>query len=141
MSRIVDVLVIGAGPAGSAAALTLTRAGVTVRVVDRARFPREKLCGDTVNPGTLALLDRLGPGALVRARAQAITGMLVTGPGRAAIGADYPDGLKGAAITRRELDLLLIEAATRAGARFDAGVMVRAPLVGEKCLPFPRVEL
>lgn len=131
-ANIVDVLVIGAGPAGSAAALTLARAGVNVRMVDRARFPREKLCGDTVNPGTLALLDRLGPGAQLRERAHAITGMVVTGPGGAAIHADYPDGLKGAAVTRRELDLLLVEAATRAGARFDAGVMVRAPLVGER---------
>ena len=46
-----DVLVVGAGPAGSVAALVLARAGVRVRLVDRAQFPRDKLCGDTLNPG------------------------------------------------------------------------------------------
>ena len=55
-----DVLVVGAGPAGSIAALVLARAGVRVRIADRARFPRDKLCGDTLNPGTLSILDRLG---------------------------------------------------------------------------------
>ena len=54
------------GPAGSIAALVLARAGVRVRLVDRARFPRDKLCGDTLNPGTLSILDRLGIAGPVR---------------------------------------------------------------------------
>jgi len=56
---LIDVLIVGAGPAGTIAATLLARQGVRVRIVDRARFPRDKLCGDTVNPGTLALLRRL----------------------------------------------------------------------------------
>ena len=134
-----DVLVVGAGPAGSAAALVLARAGVQVRLVDRARFPREKLCGDTLNPGAMSILDRLGIGAAVRDRGQAITGMTVSGPGGACVTADYPAGLQGAAITRRELDLMLVEAAARAGARVEAGVIVRAPLIGDKRLSGVRI--
>lgn len=125
-----DVLIVGAGPAGSIAALVLARAGVRVRLVERAQFPRDKLCGDTLNPGTLSILDRLGIGGPVRQRAVPITGMHLTGPGGATVSADYPGDVRGAALTRRELDGLLVEAATAAGATFETGVTVRAPLIG-----------
>jgi flavin-dependent dehydrogenase len=124
-----EVLIVGAGPAGSVAALVLARAGVRVRLVDRARFPRDKLCGDTLNPGTLSILDRLGIGGGVRQRALAITGMDVTGPRGATVSEDYPDNLRGAALTRRELDELLVEAAAAAGAECQEAIVVRAPLV------------
>ena len=127
-TRDADVLVIGAGPAGSIAALTLARAGVRVRLIDRATFPRDKLCGDTLNPGSLSILDRLGIGEPVRACALPITGMTVTGPG-AQVSADYPDGLRGMSLTRRCLDQLLLDAAAAAGARVDTGVAVSDPLV------------
>ena len=55
-----DVVIAGAGPAGAIAATVLARAGARVLVLDRARFPRDKLCGDTLNPGALAILARLG---------------------------------------------------------------------------------
>jgi len=51
-----DVLIVGAGPAGAVAGAILARAGVRVRIVDRCTFPRGKLCGDTINAGTLGLL-------------------------------------------------------------------------------------
>ena len=57
---MLDVLIAGAGPAGAMAATVLARAGVRVLVLDRARFPRDKLCGDTLNPGALAILSRVG---------------------------------------------------------------------------------
>ena len=124
----IDVVIAGAGPAGSIAALVLARAGVRVRLLDRARFPREKLCGDTLNPGALALLDQFGIGDDVRARALPITGMTVTGPGGASVSADYPASLCGASISRKDLDLLLVAAATAAGASLDQEVRVHEPL-------------
>lgn len=123
-----DTIVVGAGPAGSIAALCLARAGVRVRLLDRATFPRDKLCGDTLNPGSLAILDRIALGARVRERAIPTLGMTVTGPGGASVRADYPAGLAGAAIRRRDLDLLLLDAAISAGVQFEPGVAVQEPL-------------
>jgi geranylgeranyl reductase family protein len=55
-----DVLVVGAGPAGAAAAITLERAGVTTIVIDKARFPRDKCCGDGLTTLALRELEALG---------------------------------------------------------------------------------
>ncbi len=128
-----DVLVVGAGPAGTVAARQLAAAGARVRIVDRATFPRAKLCGDTLNPGCLAILDRIDAAVAkrIRACARAITGMTITGPGGVTVKADYPAGLVGAALLRRDLDEWLLEAAVRAGACFDPGVAVQRPEVAE----------
>ena len=58
--RSVDVLIVGAGPAGSAAAITLARAGIQVLVIDKAEFPRDKICGDGLTTGALRVLEELG---------------------------------------------------------------------------------
>jgi flavin-dependent dehydrogenase len=75
-----DVLICGAGPAGAIAALVLARAGARVRLIDRARFLREKLCGDTLNPGARHLQagDRRGGGCGVPLPA-IVTGRPVSG--------------------------------------------------------------
>src|SRR4029077_13673114 len=62
-----DVLVVGAGPAGSAAAAWAARAGRDVVLADAAGFPRDKPCGDGLTPRAIAELDRLGLGDWVRA--------------------------------------------------------------------------
>ncbi|HET7741181.1 MAG TPA: FAD-dependent oxidoreductase, partial [Mycobacterium sp.] len=61
-TRSADVLVIGAGPAGSAAAAWAARRGRDVLVIDSAEFPRDKACGDGLTPRAIAELRRLGLG-------------------------------------------------------------------------------
>lgn len=58
--RHVEVLVVGAGPAGTAAAITLARAGVGVMIIDKAKFPRDKTCGDGLTADALRILEELG---------------------------------------------------------------------------------
>jgi flavin-dependent dehydrogenase len=126
-----DVLIVGAGPAGSIAALVLARAGARVGLVDRAQFPRDKLCGDSINPGAMGLLARHDLARRVEACGLPMIGMLVTGPGGAAVEGWYPTGVIGRSLMRRHLDRLLLEAAIAAGARFEAGLRVTGPLVEE----------
>ena len=59
-SPTVDAVVVGAGPAGSTAAIVLARGGARVALVDKATFGRDKACGDLVGPRALALLVALG---------------------------------------------------------------------------------
>jgi flavin-dependent dehydrogenase len=106
----------------------LARAGARVRIVDRATFPRDKLCGDTLNPGALSMLDAHARAA-VQAQGLVTTGMTVTGPGGARVSARYPEGLHGVAIERRHLDQILLDAAIAAGAQFEPGVRATGPLV------------
>ena len=72
-----DVLVVGAGPAGSVAALVLARGGARVAVVDKARFPRDKACGDLVGPRGVQVLSDL---AIDVPRAASVGDMVVVGP-------------------------------------------------------------
>src|SRR5580704_16230686 len=123
-----DVVIVGAGPAGAVAATVLARAGARVRILDRSVFPRHKLCGDTVNPGTLALLRRLRMAETIDAKGLPIDGMLLTGDG-VAIEGRYPADLQGRALTRRDLDWALLGQAIDAGAGFEPGVAVRRPLL------------
>jgi len=55
-----DAIVVGGGPAGSATALLLARAGASVLLLDRARFPRHKACSEYLSPATTPILERLG---------------------------------------------------------------------------------
>ena len=127
-----DVLIVGAGPAGSVAAAVLARAGARVRLLDRAIFPREKLCGDTVNPGTLAVLRGLDLAASIEERGLRVDGMRVTGEHGVAIEGRYPRDLSGRALRRRDLDWALLQQAIAAGAQFEAGAAVRRAFIDRR---------
>lgn len=135
---MVEVLISGGGPSGAVAALCLARQGVRVLVVERTRFPRSKLCGDTLNPGAMACLRALGLADVVGRAGLPLTGMIVEGEGLS-VAADYPAGLSGLAITRRELDARLLDAAAAAGAQVQSGVRVIEPLLDDE-QPAPSVR-
>ena len=123
------MIVCGAGPAGSVAATVLARGGARVLLVDRAKFPRDKLCGDTINPGTVAILRRLGLFAAIEPMTSRVDGMVVTGEHGVAVRCRYASGEAGCALLRRDFDRVLMCAAVSAGARLEEATIVRGPLV------------
>lgn len=123
-----DVVVVGAGPAGSAAALVLARGGADVVLVDRARFPREKVCGDALIPDALAGLRRLGLLDRVRTAGCSLAGARVVAPG----GTVVDLSVEVMTLPRRRLDHILADAAQSAGARFLEGVTVEGPVWRER---------
>ncbi len=112
-----DAVIVGAGPAGSTAALCLARAGARVALVDRRTFPRDKACGDLVGPRAVRLLAELGVSVTDVRR---VGDLVVVGPsGRRARlpalpGRDYPG--YALAVSRFTLDHALFDAAVSAGA-------------------------
>jgi flavin-dependent dehydrogenase len=120
----VDVLVAGSGPAGSATAVLLARAGFSVLATDRAAFPREKPCAEYMSPEAVRVLARLGVvEAIENAGAAALEGMKLTASqGATAHGLFAQAGHKpyratGLSVSRRILDHELVRAASAAGAR------------------------
>lgn len=117
-----DVLVVGAGPAGSAAATWLARRGIDVVLVDKAPLGRDKTCGDGLTPRALAEMRRLGLDDWATDRI-AIRGLRLDGFG-AHHEIPWPAGrfgTRGSAVPRRELDWRLAERAAEAGARLHPG--------------------
>ena len=110
-----DVLIVGAGPAGSACARTLARAGVRVQLVDQHPAGRDKTCGDGLIPDAHQALARLGLLDEVMRRAQPVAHVGCIGPRGGRV--DVPGSL--AVLPRRELDALLLRAAQDAGASFE----------------------
>jgi menaquinone-9 beta-reductase len=114
-----DVVVIGGGPAGSAAAIGLARAGRDVTLVDRARFPRDKVCGDGITTGALRLLEDLGLQPRRVASWQRVDDVIVRGPAGPQVTFPLPRG-RGtyAAVARRaDLDTALLDEARVAGVK------------------------
>src|SRR5437867_3619376 len=126
-----DVLVVGAGPGGAAAAYHLARHGIDVTVLDRAAFPREKVCGDGITPRGVAAMLRMGvdpdaPGF------ERVVGLRVHSR-RASIDLPWPELSSwpdyGLVRTRYDFDALLIERAQKAGARLLERTEAVAPIL------------
>ncbi|MBL8287545.1 MAG: FAD-dependent monooxygenase [Rubrivivax sp.] len=122
--RRCEVLVIGAGPAGSACAQRLAASGIDVVLVDQHRFPRDKICGDGLIPDAHAALRALGAYDEVAAQWQPAQHIRCVGPrGKHC---DVPGSLS--VLPRKVLDELLVRAAERAGATLAMPLRFEAPL-------------
>jgi geranylgeranyl reductase family protein len=124
-----DVIVVGAGPAGSAAASLFGQQGRRVLLVDAARFPRSKPCAEYVSPGGAAILERLG--ALDRLHARRwLRGMEIQAPNGFCHLVDYrpADGAQrfGLSVQRTLLDATLLSVARDHGAETREGFRVRS---------------
>lgn len=126
--RDVDVLIVGAGPAGAAAAITLTRSGRRVLVVDKAKFPRDKICGDGLTTGALRHLEELGLQPHDVPSWQPVHDVVVSAPYGVQRRFSLPrgDGLYAAVATRRDLDAALVERARKEGAEIVEGASITA---------------
>ena len=115
-----DAIVVGAGPAGSTAAIRLARAGWSVALVEKQRFPRRKVCGECIAASNLPLLDALGIGADVAAGAGPSLREVVLMRGDEAVTARLPAAASdvhrfGRAFDRETLDTCLLAEARRCG--------------------------
>jgi len=117
-----DVIVIGGGPAGCAAAIGLSRLGYRVVLCDQAKFPRDKVCGEFISPAADPILSRLGVLDRIEAlKPKRLKGVAISSYGGKELLVDYPKlpGMQSKptslSVPRYELDSLLVEEAKRAG--------------------------
>jgi geranylgeranyl reductase family protein len=132
VARTADVVIVGAGPAGAAAAITLARAGREVVVIDKARFPRDKCCGDGLTTAALRALEELGldPGRVPSWRA--VDDIVLRSPAGRAVRFPLPrtGGTFAAVARRRHLDAELVRLARAAGATVLDGIALTGAASG-----------
>jgi flavin-dependent dehydrogenase len=123
-----DVIVVGGGPAGSATAVILKQRGHDVLLLDEARFPRDKVCGEGVSPEAWRLLAAIGVDGAVRSLSpHPLRGMAVTAPDGSCFRGDYRGASQpGFAVRRERFDGVLLDRAR------DAGVEVREGMRGHR---------
>lgn len=115
---MVDLVIVGGGPAGSAAAITAARSGMSVLLVDRATFPRDKCCGDGLTALALRLGEGLGLDPLLILGWQTVEDLVIHPPGGRSTRYPLPrgDGLYAAVVPRMQYDAALLDLARSAGA-------------------------
>jgi geranylgeranyl reductase family protein len=129
-----DVIVVGAGPGGSAAAYHLARHGLRVLLLEKTEFPREKVCGDGLTPRAVRQLVRMGIDTSEKAGWLHNKGLRVIGGG-VRLQLDWPDLASfpgyGLVRTRLDFDDMLAQRAAEAGALLRTGVNVIGPVLDE----------
>jgi geranylgeranyl reductase family protein len=118
-----DVAVVGGGPAGAAAAIALARQGRDVVLVDKASFPRDKICGDGLTAGALRLLEDLGLDPAAIPSWQPVDDVVVRSPSGHEVTFPLPRGagLYAVVARRAELDAALLDVARGAGVKVHEG--------------------
>lgn len=128
-----DIVIVGAGPAGATSAIALARYGYDVLLLDRARFPRTKTCGEYLSPGVAEKLRALGAGTVLEGSdARRTPGMEIISPRGHILRVSYHrDGtvLPAYTLPRITLDAALLELARQAGARILDGFVARLPVL------------
>jgi geranylgeranyl reductase family protein len=122
-----DVVVVGAGPAGTATAIAARDLGLEVLMVDKATFPRDKTCGDGLTTGALRLLERLGLALPDLPSYATVRETVLVSPSGRTISLPLPPGGQYAGvIPRADLDAALVELARKRGATVREGNGVRS---------------
>lgn len=134
-----DIIIVGAGPAGSAAATLLAGRGHRTLLLDKAAFPRDKICGEALSPAAAPILERLGVRSAIEAMSFRLGGMRILSPDGSACAGRYPSlpdlPAYGLSVPRLAFDPVLIEAARRAGAEFRERTEAKALLwEGDRCV-------
>lgn len=120
-----DAIIVGGGPAGSAAAALLARDGCRTLVIDRAHFPRRKPCAECINPAGVAALRRLGAlERVMEAGPARLDGWRIVSDGGPSFLGRFSGGVHGIALPRETLDAILLDHARDSGAEVRTGIKV-----------------
>ena len=132
-----EVLVVGGGPAGTSAAITLARAGRHVMLVDKAAFPRDKCCGDGLTTGALRILEDLGFRPAMTPSWYEVDATWVRSPSGREVRFPMPEGrgVFSAVVPRFELDDALLGLARSAGVKVYDGHAFRRIVADGPALP------
>jgi len=134
-----DVAIVGGGPAGSACAAFCAEAGLRALLLERAVFPREKVCGDCLNPSCWPILERLGVADRILAQPHSrFSEVVFAGARGASISCALPDSPRGEiAIPRSVLDKILLDRAREAGAEVLLPAAKKDRVGAQTHLPLP----